>query len=659
MILQEDKARVFQGFMADNGYHVDSVIPDGKIHRFNLRDRKGLPGWYVYHADGASPAGVFGDWISGERFAWSGGNGNKPDRRIVEKRKAEEDRSYQQAAEKAKAIWEKSKPAPPCHPYLKRKKVKAYGIRQALDGRLVVPAYGPDGNIQTIQFIDGDGRKLFLACGKKAGAFFTIPGNQQHFLCEGYATGASIHEATGGTVIVGFDAINLLPAAESFRKNHPDVFLIIAGDNDQWTAGNPGQTKAAAVAEKISNATVILPKFTDESGKPTDFNDLHEIGGLGAVKSQLRPKKGFPYEAMIGAAGLFTQIYSEYLESPQQFFFFSYLTCLGSVLSDTLTLETELQPQPRLYTLLLGQSADERKSTAISKTCEFFRDSVDNFEMSLGVNSAEGLQARFEAIGGRLLLVFDEFKQFVSKCRIDSSILLPCVTTLFESNRYESTTKAKHLLLEGSRLSVLAASTVSTYERTWDPSFTDIGFNNRLFIVPGTADRRFSFPKKIPSVDKAELRRNICAVISHAKTNSELRITDAARDQFHDWYMGLERSVHAKRLDVYALRLLALLAANSLKSCVDAEIADHATRLCDWQLEMRKLYDPIDADGKTAQTEEKIRRVLRCGPLSERELKRAVNYQRDGLWVFNSAIKNLSTCQEIYFEKKAKKWILT
>ena len=48
----------------------------------------------------------------------------------------------------------------------------------------------------------------------------------------------------------------------------------------------------------------------------------------------------------------------------------SYLTCLGTVLSRRLTLSTEIRPQPRLYSLLLGQSADERKSTSLEKTIE-------------------------------------------------------------------------------------------------------------------------------------------------------------------------------------------------------------------------------------------------------------------------------------------------
>ena len=64
----------------------------------------------------------------------------------------------------------------------------------------------------------------------------------------------------------------------------------------------------------------------------------------------------------------------------------------------------------------------------------------------------------------------------------------------------------------------------------------------------------------------------------------------------HDWYMGLERSVHAKRLDTYALRLMSLMAVNGNLVEVDEQTVKKAMSLCDWQLQVRSLHDPIDAD---------------------------------------------------------------
>jgi hypothetical protein len=204
----------------------------------------------------------------------------------------------------------------------------------------------------------------------------------------------------------------------------------------------------------------------------------------------------FPAWVMSGVAGDFATLYSSYLEVPVHFLYITFITCLGSVIADSLTLASEIAPQPRLFVLLLGESADDRKSTALNKVVEFFKSSVDGFSVCLGVGSAEGLQERLKD-NNRLLLCLDEFKQFVSKCKIEASVLLPCINTLFESNHYESRTKKTKIDLNNVYLSMMAASTLDTYENTWSKQFTDIGFNNRLFLVPGSGKRKHSLPAKI------------------------------------------------------------------------------------------------------------------------------------------------------------------
>jgi len=366
----------------------------------------------------------------------------------------------------------------------------------------------------------------------------------------------------------------------------------------------------------------------------------------------------FPYEVMTGAAGRFADVYGSVLETPKEFLYMSYLTCLGTVLSKRLTLATELKPQPRLYVLFLGQSADERKSTALDKTIEHFKDATDRFEVCRGVNSAEGLQQILKKNQHGLLLSLDEFKQFVSKCTIQSSVLLPCVNTLFESNQYESRTKSSEVKLEDAHLSLLTASTVQTYERTWHSSFTDIGFNNRLFIVPGTAERKHSFPAKISVTDKVYLKEELDNILRHVGGFMELNITKNALVVYHNWYMSMESSVHAKRLDTYAMRLMTLLAVNDLKNEVDEETVRNVIKLCNWQLEVRKIHDPIDADNGIAKMEEKIRRQLKRRALKDAQLKQSVNANRAGLWFYDTAMKNLIKAGEIGRNNKKKRWFL-
>lgn len=363
----------------------------------------------------------------------------------------------------------------------------------------------------------------------------------------------------------------------------------------------------------------------------------------------------FPSHIMTGAAGYFSEVLAACMESARHFFFMAYLTCLGAVLANRITLKTELRPQARLYLVILGESADDRKSTAVSKTVDFFQSTLADFKTCFGVGSAEGLQRRFLK-DNSVLLVYDELKSFVGKAKVDGSILLPMVCTLFESNRYESLTKDKEIILSGACLSILAASTVETYERCWDSAFQDIGMTNRLFIVPGQGQRRFAIPGQVPGHKWDVMKNDLGQVLRVAALAPEIDITPGARALYEVWYLNLEQSIHTKRLDTYALRFMILLAVNAGKGEVDEAVAKDVVDLMDWQLQARRLHDPIDADSEIAKIEEKIRRVLTTGPRSDRDLKRAVHYTRIGVWIFTNAIKNLTTSGEIQFDKKANSW---
>jgi len=305
--------------------------------------------------------------------------------------------------------------------------------------------------------------------------------------------------------------------------------------------------------------------------------------------------------------------------------------------------------------VILGESADDRKSTAINKTVDFFINALTTFAVCFGVGSAEGLQRRFQK-DTNLLLVYDELKAFVGKAKVDGSVLLPCVCTLFESNRYESHTKDKEIILTSAFLSILAASTIETYERTWDSAFQDIGMTNRLFIVPGQGKRLHAIPGRVPYQEWDLMKNDLRKILNSASITPELDITPAAKALYENWYLNLERSVHTKRLDTYALRFMILLALNSEKLEIDESIVQDVIDLMNWQLQARRLHDPIDADSAIAKIEEKIRRVLKAAPRTEYEIKRAVHYSRIGAWAFSNAIRNLTNSKEISFDKQANRW---
>lgn len=376
----------------------------------------------------------------------------------------------------------------------------------------------------------------------------------------------------------------------------------------------------------------------------------------------------FPFDVIRGAAGYFSRSFSEQMEVPLQFFFMSYLTCLGNVLSHKIRLRSVLGTQPRLYTVLVGESASDKKSTAILKAIEHFETVFkDDFFSALGLGSAEGLQRVFKVASKKaksktrtnVLLAFDEFKAFISKCKIKNSVLLECVNSLFETNKYENHTQRTSVIVHG-QLSLIGASTIQTYERIYTSAFTDIGFPNRIFLVIGTATTSHSLPGEIPKKKLNVMSANLKAILKFIGDGITYDIDPGAWEYYDDWYANIHRkSIHSKRLDGYCLRLMMLLAANSLRPTIDMSVVKDAVALCNWQLEIRKVYDPIDADNTIAAMEERIRRKLKQkGPLKDYELKQLTQANRVGLWLYDKAKKNLQMAEEVGFSNKNKVWFI-
>ena len=125
--------------------------------------------------------------------------------------------------------------------------------------------------------------------GKVDGCFHLFGKEPEKNLCvaEGYATAATIHEATGYAVAVAFNVGNLLPVSKELREKYPETQLLICADDDWKTEGNPGLTKAKVAAEEIMGSLAVPTFPSNRSEKDTDFNDLFHLVGSDAVKADI------------------------------------------------------------------------------------------------------------------------------------------------------------------------------------------------------------------------------------------------------------------------------------------------------------------------------------------------------------------------------------
>jgi len=172
-------------------------------------------------------------------------------------------------AARAMKIWD-GLPDSGGSPYLGRKRVRAFGVRFSR-GSIVVPLRNPEFELVGLQFIDGDGAKRFLTGTPKKGAFHMLgspaPSDDGEpaviWIAEGYATAATVHQATGCAAVVAFDCGNLLPVARAMRYLYPDARLAFAADNDAGTDGNPGVTCANRAAAEVGGV-VWVPQWPAE-----------------------------------------------------------------------------------------------------------------------------------------------------------------------------------------------------------------------------------------------------------------------------------------------------------------------------------------------------------------------------------------------------------
>lgn len=173
------------------------------------------------------------------------------------------------------------------HPYLLAKGVRSQGLRVEASHTLLVPLRDAAGALHSLQSIAPDGVKRFMPSGKVKGCYHSIgTPSGRLVVCEGYATGATIHEDTGHAVAVAFNSGNLLPVAKVLRAKFPCITLVIAADDDWKTEGNPGLSAATEAARAVGGLLAV-PNFAGlpRGDRDSDFNDLHRLAGMVEVQA--------------------------------------------------------------------------------------------------------------------------------------------------------------------------------------------------------------------------------------------------------------------------------------------------------------------------------------------------------------------------------------
>lgn len=293
------------------GLIVSSPTMDGKLYRVPVEGAKHgkQDGAYIGYLDGM-PNGRIENFKKGEVTLWQPSKELRAELKarpitllpaLNKPTKDEIDRLHENIAERVTELWERFSTMPPDagNSYLLRKQVNAYGVRFTANNDVVVPLRDIEGKLWSLQTIYESTRdKRFIKGGKKLGNMHligTIGGDRPLLICEGYSTGASLYQATGLPVAIAVDSGNIIRVAQRIKAKHSNIELYIMGDNDAHLLDDPfvrknvGLDKASEAAE-AHNIGFAVPDFTGIDTKGynyTDFNDLHLLAGLSAVKEQV------------------------------------------------------------------------------------------------------------------------------------------------------------------------------------------------------------------------------------------------------------------------------------------------------------------------------------------------------------------------------------
>lgn len=285
---------------------------NGQLQRYHIKGDKqsSKNGAYVLHMDGY-PAGYIQNW-KGEKISWKFNaehssltqeqreylNSSEYQREIAGKQRQQDEKLrklHEEAAEQARIAFEGYIDSTEIqHPYLTKKNIKIYGARfnykNAENPQIAVPLYNIDGNFQSLQWIDKDGNKRFYKDTSTSGAFFPIgldslKGGEPILICEGFATGAKIHQLTGRPTVCAMNCDNISNVTKAFKtsQKYKERQIIIMADNDIETAKayqarngvtfNPGINSGQKAVEAGNAIGYIAPPFNQENPEGSDWDD--------------------------------------------------------------------------------------------------------------------------------------------------------------------------------------------------------------------------------------------------------------------------------------------------------------------------------------------------------------------------------------------------
>ena len=521
------------------GLNPDVLIPDGQIYRCSssAKTKKNKDGWYAITRHEDNLFCVYGCWLRGENRRYSSLNSNDNYTNKVwhelelERQKEEEARKITSRLE-ASNFLKGCIPAAANHPYLVRKQIKPNGIFQK-DKDLIIPVYDQGGKVSSYQMITENGDKWFMSGGIIGGGCFPIEGiTTTVCICEGFATGASIAEATGFKTLVAFNCGNLKKVAGYAKKIFKNSMIIICCDNDHTKKKNIGLKKGKEAAKAFKLACVWPTGIIG-----SDFNDMMCEKGIRSVCQaickretiEIMDKKDFKKEslnleipkAILKTGGLIQEglelLHEQGLPEIPQLNLPSVLTVLANIISTKICFG---KTYCNLFTLKIGRTsvgksrADDELTSEINAVAKTDINLKNCSKMITEFSSGAALYKALET-SPHLLCCIDEgtelFKRYKNKNPLQEekkNTLLTLYTKAGKEVKKNYANNKQTIILEDHCLSILTNATPVIFDELSSEDF-ETGLFQRIDLWCYDGKTKYWNNKKPKKIAKQKFLKHL------------------------------------------------------------------------------------------------------------------------------------------------------
>lgn len=364
-----------------------------------------------------------------------------------------------------------------------------------------------------------------------------------------------------------------------------------------------------------------------------------------------------PFSAAVevGLIRDFLDIYSPATECPREYLWSSFITSFGLALSQFVARANSFQTQPRLYVCNVGTSGVTRKSTGADFSISQIQQALGpSYVQSVkGFGSSEGLlRALQRAEGVPVLNYIDELELLFKKTMVSGSAGITPLHILYEGNHYDHPLKTGSITVENANLGMLANSTLDRFPDLWQAENIDSGFLSRWMLVVGNPSTRLADPPPPDPKLVVELNQKLESLAKQVSAKqprpNKLLIDFSDPDARSEWKNFYIREIDPNdqvynRIDTFGDRLMMILALAQGRLDIDIATVQATIEFLRYEVAVRRLLCPIDANNDVARVQQKIIANL-CNvgdSKSRREIYRDIHADRFGTEVFDRAIKGL------------------